>query len=376
MKKRKIITLFAFLMMFFVLSSCLKKDDFEFENANFEISPTLIVPLFDVDIDLEKMLSLFEETEGYILYGENDEVIVTYSSETEETIEIDDVLKSNKGLRNDTIAIHGSLDIDFFENMENLDANMTDINVQLFASASEEVDVMFRDMRVGAVLRDDSTTGYVELNELFTVSTEDSTEILRENVAQFVNGYPTNFFYEGVLEVDSSFYLGLLSGGQIPETIDFKLYYNCQAKIKGSIHNVDIVNNLDFEIDLEDAVDLEDAILEVNVVNTFPFDFDLEMRLYDENDSLVYDIFKPNYFLESSEVDENGYVIEGTGTVCKKEVVISNEEFHKIMTAKKAVLVSRINSCLEGTKPIVVTKTNGLEINLGIKATPVYSLDF
>lgn len=376
MKKRKIITFFAFLMIFLVESSCIKKDDFKFEDVNFEISPTMIVPLFDVDITMEKMLGLFEETEGYILYGENDETIVTYTDTNVQSIEITDWLKNGKEFRNDTLPISGDLDIDFFENMDDLDANMTDIYVQLFASSSQEIDVTFKDMRLGAVMRDGSI-GYLSLNESFTVSTEDSTEILRENVAQFINGYPTNFFYEGVIEVDSSFYLGLLMGGfQLPDKVDFNLYFNLQAKIKGSVHNVNITNNLEFDIEMQDTVDVENAALEVSILNNFPFDFDLEMRLYDANDNLIYDIFNPNYFLQSSEVDENGFVIEGTATACNKEISITHEDYQKIITAKKAVIVSKINSCLDGTKPIVVTKNNGLEINLGIKATPVYSVDF
>ena len=103
--------LVSILLIFF--NSCYKEGDLDaLKNPiQVEIDPIIGAPLINTEIDIESLLGLLGETQSYIKFGENDEVIITYSDSMQTLINTTSLTKSS--IIGDTI--EGELNIDIFE---------------------------------------------------------------------------------------------------------------------------------------------------------------------------------------------------------------------------------------------------------------------
>jgi hypothetical protein len=363
----KIVLLF---LIFVVFTACFKEDDFKFRDVNLEIGPTMLVPLVAVDIDLEELLNLYSTSLAYVNCNQDDIVQIFYSDTTYQEIDLLPGIKQSKNLiRHD---ISGEIDIDIFENMEDFDVSLTDVNLDLFVKPEVTLPVVFREIQVKAVdYKGDVSEKTMLLEEEFLLHQDEFKPIFSQKISDFINinDRPTKFLYEGYIEIDP---LDLIESEIDLEKVGIEFYFNLDVLMKGMVKNIKTKNLLDFHLNENDDAEIETAELQLTLENALPFDFNLEMRILDSLDNLVFDFFDTAIELKSGTI-----VNQAVEQASKKEktIPITKEQYRKILTASKVEMNAIIASANGGESPIVVKCNNALGLKIALKTTLVYAID-
>ena len=366
-KRYKIVLLFLICVVF---TACFKKDDFKFHNVDLEIGPTLLVPLVAVDIDLEKLLNLYSTSLAYVSCNQDDIVQILYSDTTYQEIDLLPNIKQSKNLIRHYIS--GEIAIDIFENMEDFDVSLTDVNLDLLAKPEVTLPVVFRDIQVKAVDYMDNVSEKTMLfEEEFSLHQNEFEPIFSQKISDFINinDRPTKFLYEGYIEIDP---FALIESEVDLENVGIEFYFNLDVLMKGMVKNIKTKNLLDFHLNEDDDAEIETAELQVTFENSLPFDFNLEMRILDSLDNLVFDLFDTAIDLKSGTI-----VNEAVEQASKKEktIPITKEQYREILTASKVEMDAIIVSANGGENPIVVKCNNALGLKIALKTTLVYTID-
>lgn len=158
-----------------------------------------------------------------------------------------------------------------------------------------------------------------------------------------------------------------------------------ELPLEGYASNLEINDTLDFKIDDSDELKLDYLEIKLLAINKFPLDVKGSLLLLDENKSIIRNSLNQpldllnlkNQNLDLTNVlnagltDANGNVIEGSTTALT--FLITKENMNNFKKAKFIKIIGKLNVG-SSSKPIKLTESNSLKLQLGIKTSVKPSL--
>ena len=388
MNAKKYMLLAAGMILAFTYNSCYKEGDFDpiTNPMRVEVDPVIGLPLINTDIDIERLLGLFDDTKAFVGFDENGCVVISYKDSLSTTLNLSSKSRPNTKIH-DTVrqSIGGEFEIDFFENMEDGDQNFNlgDIMLSLDCMSRtdiQDIPITFRNISLYMVLSDGTEElltddiDAVELNNLYN----NRKNLLEDiDLSALINRRPSKFRYT----LDLELYMSRLSQDDLenfPESIDLDFFYTMEMKLSGSTTKINVLDTLDFNLNLNlDEVKIGDSKFVLELSNGLPLEFDLKLDFADSNLNYVETFFASEdgtYHIKSANIDGNGMTT--TDSPCLVNIPFSTEKIEKINTAKHILMQVSFATTGNGSKEVTIQKDDHLKLRLGAVLQPVLSTDF
>ena len=389
MNAKKYILLAVGVMLTFAYTSCYKEGDFDALNnpIRVEADPAIGLPLINADINVEKLLGLFEEDDAFVSFDENGCIIVSYGDSMSTTLNLSSKSGTPDTKIHDTVrqGLEGEFEIDFFENMEDGDQTFSigDVLLSLECNSRTEIQdipIAFRNIRLYMIFPDGTEelfTDEIDAIQLNNLYNNRRTILDAIDMSALINRRPTKFRYT----LDLELYMSQLRQEDLnnfPESVDLDFFYSISMRLAGRTPKINFLDTLDFNLNL----DLEDIeignskfVLELN--NGLPLEFDLKLDFVDENHNYVETFFATEggtYHIASANVDDNG--LTTTSTPCRVNIPFSTDKIEKINTAKHILMSVSFATKDNGSKEVAIQKDDHLGLRLGAVLNPVLSTEF
>lgn len=389
MNAKKYILVAVGAILAFTYNSCYKEGDFDpLKNPiRVEVDPEIGLPLINTDIDIEKLLGMFDESEAYVNFDENGYVIVNYGDSMSTTLNLS--AKSGKPATKirDTVRenIEGEFEIDFFENMELGEQNfsISDVLLKLECQSRTEIHdipIVFRNIRLYMIFPDgteEQFTDEIEAIELNNLYNNRRTILEDIDMSALINRRPSKFRYS----LDLELYMSQMTQENIenfPDTIDLDFFYSIEMKLAGKTSRINILDTIDFNLNLElEELEIDNSKFVLELNNGLPLEFDLKLDFVDENHNYVETFFATDdgsYHVASANVDENG--LTTTSTLCKVNIPFSSNKIEKINTAKHIIMSIKFATKNNGNQEVCIQKDDHLGLRLGAIIKPIIGTDF
>ena len=389
MNAKKYILVAVGAILAFTYNSCYKEGDFDpLKNPiRVEVDPEIGLPLINTDIDIEKLLGMFDESEAYVNFDENGYVIVNYGDSMSTTLNLS--AKSGKPATKirDTVRenLEGEFEIDFFENMELGEQNfsISDVLLKLECQSRTEIHdipIVFRNIRLYMIFPDgteEQFTDEIEAIELNNLYNNRRTILEDIDMSALINRRPSKFRYS----LDLELYMSQMTQENIenfPDTIDLDLFYSIEMKLAGKTSRINILDTIDFNLNLElEELEIDNSKFVLELNNGLPLEFDLKLDFVDENHNYVETFFATDdgsYHVASANVDENG--LTTTSTLCKVNIPFSSNKIEKINTAKHIIMSIKFATKNNGNQEVCIQKDDHLGLRLGAIIKPIIGTDF
>ncbi|MBQ8045444.1 MAG: hypothetical protein IJ269_03720, partial [Bacteroidales bacterium] len=345
------------------------------------------LPLINTDIDIEKLLGMFDESEAYVNFDENGYVIVNYGDSMSTTLNLS--AKSGKPATKirDTVRenLEGEFEIDFFENMELGEQNfsISDVLLKLECQSRTEIHdipIVFRNIRLYMIFPDgteEQFTDEIEAIELNNLYNNRRTILEDIDMSALINRRPSKFRYS----LDLELYMSQMTQENIenfPDTIDLDFFYSIEMKLAGKTSRINILDTIDFNLNLElEELEIDNSKFVLELNNGLPLEFDLKLDFVDENHNYVETFFATDdgsYHVASANVDENG--LTTTSTLCKVNIPFSSNKIEKINTAKHIIMSIKFATKNNGNQEVCIQKDDHLGLRLGAIIKPIIGTDF
>lgn len=372
--------LVSILLIFF--NSCYKEGDLDaLKNPiQVEIDPIIGAPLINTEIDIESLLGLLGETQSYIKFGENDEVIITYSDSMQTLINTTSLTKSS--IIGDTI--EGELNIDIFEKigMDSLQFSIGQVFLSLDCLSKShfgQIPLLIRNLSFKMQRSDGSISDIYNIDELDINNIhQERTNILNKlSLSDLVNERPKKFFYSLEIEIDlSQVSTDILE--TLPDEIDLNFYFDLEVYLSGSTPGIFFQDTVNFELGLDlDEIKIDDSKFILEITNKLPFEINIGLNFTDANHSPLCSFFNSengNFTIESAQVDANGYVSKPKVNIV--EIPFSSDKVELYNKAKHIEMSVYFYTANNGTQVVTVRKNDGLGLRLGAIVHPVVSTNF
>lgn len=389
MNAKKYILVAVGAILAFTYNSCYKEGDFDpLKNPiRVEVDPEIGLPLINTDIDIEKLLGMFDESEAYVNFDENGYVIVNYGDSMSTTLNLS--AKSGKPATKirDTVRenLEGEFEIDFFENMELGEQNfsISDVLLKLECQSRTEIHdipIVFRNIRLYMIFPDgteEQFTDEIEAIELNNLYNNRRTILEDIDMSALINRRPSKFRYS----LDLELYMSQMTQENIenfPDTIDLDFFYSIEMKLAGKTSRINILDTIDFNLNLElEELEIDNSKFVLELNNGLPLEFDLKLDFVDENHNYVETFFSTDdgsYHVASANVDENG--LTTTSTLCKVNIPFSSNKIEKINTAKHIIMSIKFATKNNGNQEVCIQKDDHLGLRLGAIIKPIIGTDF
>ncbi len=389
MNAKKYILVAVGAILAFTYNSCYKEGDFDpLKNPiRVEVDPEIGLPLINTDIDIEKLLGMFDESEAYVNFDENGYVIVNYGDSMSTTLNLS--AKSGKPATKirDTVRenLEGEFEIDFFENMELGEQNfsISDVLLKLECQSRTEIHdipIVFRNIRLYMIFPDgteEQFTDEIEAIELNNLYNNRRTILEDIDMSALINRRPNKFRYS----LDLELYMSQMTQENIenfPDTIDLDFFYSIEMKLAGKTSRINILDTIDFNLNLElEELEIDNSKFVLELNNGLPLEFDLKLDFVDENHNYVETFFATDdgsYHVASANVDENG--LTTTSTLCKVNIPFSSNKIEKINTAKHIIMSIKFATKNNGNQEVCIQKDDHLGLRLGAIIKPIIGTDF
>jgi len=389
MNAKKYILVAVGAILAFTYNSCYKEGDFDpLKNPiRVEVDPEIGLPLINTDIDIEKLLGMFDESEAYVNFDENGYVIVNYGDSMSTTLNLS--AKSGKPATKirDTVRenLEGEFEIDFFENMELGEQNfsISDVLLKLECQSRTEIHdipIVFRNIRLYMIFPDgteEQFTDEIEAIELNNLYNNRRTILEDIDMSALINRRPSKFRYS----LDLELYMSQMTQENIenfPDTIDLDFFYSIEMKLAGKTSRINILDTIDFNLNLElEELEIDNSKFVLELNNGLPLEFDLKLDFVDENHNYVETFFATDdgsYHVASANVDENG--LTTTSTLCKVNIPFSSNKIEKINTAKHIIMSIKFATKNNGNQEVCIQKDDHLGLRLGAIIKPIIGTDF
>ncbi|MBO7226166.1 MAG: hypothetical protein J6V33_01105 [Bacteroidales bacterium] len=378
MNTRKYTLLLASILLIF-FNSCYKEGDLDaLKNPiQVEIDPIIGAPLINTEIDIESLLELLGETQSYIKFGENDEVIITYSDSMQTLINTTSLTKSS--IIGDTI--EGELNIDIFEKigMDSLQFSIGQVFLSLDCLSKSlfgQIPLLIRNLSFKMQRSDGSISEIYNIVELDINNIhQERTNILNKlSLSDLVNERPKKFFYSLEIEIDlSQVSTDILE--TLPDEIDLNFYFDLEVYLSGSTPGIFFQDTVNFDLGLNlDEIKIEDSKFILEITNKLPFEINIGLNFTDENHNKLCSFFNSengNFTIESAQVDANGYVSKPKVNIV--EVPFSSDKVELYNSAKHIEMSVYFYTANNGTQIVTVRKNDGLGLRLGAVVHPIVS---
>jgi hypothetical protein len=153
-----------------------------------------------------------------------------------------------------------------------------------------------------------------------------------------------------------------------------------ELPLEGYASNFEINDTLDFKIDDSEELILDYLEIKLLAINKFPLDVKGSLLLLDENKSIIRNSLNQPFdllnlknqnvdltnVLNAGKTDANGNVIEGSTTALT--FLITKENMNNFKKAKFIKIIGKLNVG-SSAKPIKLTESNSLKLQLGIKTS-------
>lgn len=389
MNAKKYILVVVGAMLVLTYTSCYKEGDFDALNnpMRVEVDPTLGLPLVNTDIDIKKLLGLFNGTDAYVSFDEDGCVVISYGDSMSTTLNLSSKSGTPDTKIHDTVRqeLGGEFEIDFFENMEDGDQTFSigDVLLSLDCKSRtdiEDIPITFRNIMLYMVF-DDGTeelfTNEIDAIQLNNLYNNRRTILDAIDMSALINRRPTKFRYT----LDLELYMSQLSQEELnnfPESVDLDFFYSISMKLAGRTPKISFLDTLDFNLNLDlEEIEIGNSKFVLELNNGLPLEFDLKLDFVDENHNYVETFFATEggtYHIASANVDDNG--LTTTSTPCRVNIPFSTDKIEKINTAKHILMSVSFATKDNGSKEVAIQKDDHLELRLGAVLNPVLSTEF
>ena len=415
MKSRKII-LSALVVVCCLCTSCLKDGLKDFDALRHPMhltgtfNPTYGLPLGYAEVDMQGLLTMFKQSDGYIR-AEDGWVTLVFDSTIVSHIDINSSKKAEGDRECYNYTASGSLNIDIFKNIENLpdtgDIKIKNLYTSLLANIRANMDpttvamvqrtgteIYFDSIRLLCRDKYGSMHPVVAIDSHFIVHDfEYGTDIplFKDNdIKDVINLQPNRLSYSLRVNISipsDSLTLPLMSyiGSHLGfHSLDVTTHISLDFPITAYINNLSY--NLNIEMSPSDALEkltIDTSVLILEFENSMPFEFDLSGNMQDKNGNTLCALIDDAFTLQGGKIGYNSslnnYAVVAPQT-STMTIPLNREKLEALKQCYNIQLSSKLRTSKNMDTPpakpeVTVGADNRLKAKAYARLSPIVDLD-